>query len=555
MYTVGMYLAERLAQIGLKHHFAVAGDYNLSLLDQLLKNGQMEQIYCCNELNCGFSAEGYARARGAAAAIVTFSVGAISAMNALGGAYAEDLPLILISGSPNTNDYGSGHILHHTIGTAHYHYQLEMVKHITCAAESIVTAAGAPAKIDHVIRTALSERKPAYLEIACNVAEAPCVRPGPLGSMVRPASSDDTSLAAAVEATCKWLQRYAHVVMMIGSKLRAANAREDVIALANQLECAVCLMAGAQSFFPQHHPQFRGLYWEEVSTEGVQSLVETAEAFICIAPAFNDNYMAAPWNSLPVQDNMLIVDADRVTVNGYTFEGITLADFASALALKAPARPRSSALTSFKHQTIAPAAPLAPLSNDEMTRQLESLLTESTTLTVETGDAWFNAARMALPEGIRVEQQMVWSHIGWSIPAAFGNALGAPERRHIVMVGDGSFQLTAQEVAQMIRYHLPVIIILNNNRGYVIEIAIHDGPYNYIKNWDYAGLIQVFNAEDGHGLGLKAANGQELADAIQRGLANTKGPTLIECDIAQDDYTDALKTWGRLAEEVNSRSH
>lgn len=265
--------------------------------------------------------------------------------------------------------------------------------------------------------------------------------------------------------------------------------------------------------------------------------------------------MAAPWNSLPVQDNMLIVDADRVTVNGYTFEGITLADFASALALKAPARPRSSALTSFKHQTIAPAAPLAPLSNDEMTRQLESLLTESTTLTVETGDAWFNAARMALPEGIRVEQQMVWSHIGWSIPAAFGNALGAPERRHIVMVGDGSFQLTAQEVAQMIRYHLPVIIILNNNRGYVIEIAIHDGPYNYIKNWDYAGLIQVFNAEDGHGLGLKAANGQELADAIQRGLANTKGPTLIECDIAQDDYTDALKTWGRLAEEVNSRSH
>lgn len=97
MYTVGMYLAERLTQIGLKHHFAVAGDYNLTLLDQLLKNDGMQQIYCCNELNCGFSAEGYARARGAAAAIVTFSVGAISAMNAVGGAYAEDLPIILIS--------------------------------------------------------------------------------------------------------------------------------------------------------------------------------------------------------------------------------------------------------------------------------------------------------------------------------------------------------------------------------------------------------------------------------------------------------------------------
>ena len=74
-YTVGSYLAARFSQIGLKHHFAVAGDYNLALLDQLLTNKDMKQVYCSNELNCGFSAEGYARARGAAAAVVTFSVG------------------------------------------------------------------------------------------------------------------------------------------------------------------------------------------------------------------------------------------------------------------------------------------------------------------------------------------------------------------------------------------------------------------------------------------------------------------------------------------------
>lgn len=75
-HTVGSYLATRLSQIGLKHHFVVAGDYTLVLLDQLLKNKDMKQIYCSNELDCGFSAEGYARANGAAAAIVTFSVGA-----------------------------------------------------------------------------------------------------------------------------------------------------------------------------------------------------------------------------------------------------------------------------------------------------------------------------------------------------------------------------------------------------------------------------------------------------------------------------------------------
>src|SRR6516164_3485293 len=84
-YTVGSYLAARLSQIGLKHHFAVAGDFNLVLLDQLLTNKDLEQVYCCNELNCGYSAEGYARACGAAAAVVTFSVGGLSAINAIGG--------------------------------------------------------------------------------------------------------------------------------------------------------------------------------------------------------------------------------------------------------------------------------------------------------------------------------------------------------------------------------------------------------------------------------------------------------------------------------------
>ncbi len=65
--TIGSYLAARLEQIGLKHHFAVAGDYNLVLLDQLLLNKNVKQVYCCNGLNCGFAAEGYARAPRAAA--------------------------------------------------------------------------------------------------------------------------------------------------------------------------------------------------------------------------------------------------------------------------------------------------------------------------------------------------------------------------------------------------------------------------------------------------------------------------------------------------------
>src|ERR1700739_917026 len=131
MYTVGSYLATRLQQIGLKHHFAVAGDFNLVLLDQLLKVQGLEQVYSCNELNCGYSAEGYARACGAAAFVVTFSVGGLSAMNAVGGAYAENLPVIMISGAPNSNDRATEHLIHHTLATHDWSYQLDTARRLT----------------------------------------------------------------------------------------------------------------------------------------------------------------------------------------------------------------------------------------------------------------------------------------------------------------------------------------------------------------------------------------------------------------------------------------
>lgn len=553
MYTVGMYLADRLTQIGLKHHFAVAGDYNLALLDQLLLNKDMQQVYCCNELNCGFSAEGYARARGAAAAVVTFSVGAISAMNAIGGAYAENLPVILISGSPNSNDYGTGRTLHHTIGTSDYNYQLNMVRNITCAAESIVSAEEAPAKIDHVIRTALRERKPAYLEIACNVAGAECVRPGSTTFFLSKPATDQDHLEAAVNKALGWLKNRKRVVMLVGSKLRAAAAEKQAIELADNLGCAVTIMAAAKSFFPEDHPGFRGVYWGNVSSKGAQQLVEEADAILCMAPVFND-YATVGWNAWPQGDNVMTMDVDRVTVASQTFESIPLSLFASTLAKRVSACPAALQGTTAPILGIDKAKKGSLLTNDEMVRQIQSIITSNTTLTVETGDSWFNAVRMPLPSGARVELEMQWGHIGWSIPSAFGNAVGSSNRRHLMMVGDGSFQLTAQEVAQMIRYEVPVIIFLINNRGYVIEIAIHDGPYNYIKNWDYAGLIDVFNAEDGHGLGLKASTSTELEDAIVKALKNTRGPTLIECNIAQNDCTDTLIKWGQQVAMTNSRA-
>jgi len=554
-YTVGSYLAARFSQIGLKHHFVVAGDYTLVLLDQLLTNKKLKQVYCSNELNCGFSAEGYARANGAAAAVVTFSVGALSAFDAIGGAYAENLPVILVSGAPNTNDRAADHLLHHTLGTHDFTYQLEMAKKITCAAVSITFAGEAPEKIDYAIRTALREKKPAYIEIACNISAAPCAAPGPISSIIGEEASDPDTLLAAVDAAVEFLRRKTKPILLIGSKLRAAGAEKQAIELAEALGCSVAVMAAAKSFFPEDHPQFGGIYWGEISSPNTQALVDWSDGVVCIGTLFND-YSTVGWTAQPSGPGVLTADQNHVSMEGHEFGRIHLRDFLTAVALKV--QKRDATMVEFARIRTTPvpeasAKPDAKLTRSELVRQIRPMVVANTTILAETGDSWFNGMALKLPGGARFEIEMQWGHIGWSVPAAFGYALGAPDRQVIALIGDGAFQLTAQEMAQMIRLKLPVIVFLMNNHGYTIEVEIHDGPYNNVKNWDYAGLINVFNAEDGKGRGLRATNGSELAEAIKVARANRDGPTLIECILDRDDCTSDLISWGHLVAKANGR--
>lgn len=554
-FTVGSYLAARLSQIGVKHHFAVAGDFNLVLLDELLTHEELKQVYCANELNCGYSAEGYARACGAAAFVVTFSVGALSAINALAGAYAENLPVVLVSGAPNTNDRASGHLLHHTLGTHDLTYPLDMARRVTCCAVAITSPEEAPKQIDRALRTALREKKPAYIEIACNIANAPCAPPGPISSVTAPMASDAASLAAAVDAAATFLKSRRKPILLIGSKLRAAGAEQQAVELAEALGCSVAVMAAAKSFFPETHPQYAGIYFGEISSPGTREIVDWADGVVCIGTIFND-YSTVGWTAMPSGPDVLFADDGHVRLPGLDFSEVRLDAFLSGLA--ASVERRDATAIEYRRVRLAPADPLsadpsAKLTRRELFRQIQSLLDSETTVIVETGDSWFGGIRLALPRGARFEIEMQWGSIGWSVPATFGYAVGAPGRRVVALIGDGSFQLTAQEVAQMIRYRIPAILFLINNHGYTIEVEIHDGPYNNVKNWDYAGLIGIFNAEDGKGRGVRATNGRELSAAIEMALGNREGPTLIECVIERDDCSAELISWGRRVAQVNAR--
>lgn len=558
-FTVAQYLAKRFEQIGLRHYFMVPGDYNLVLLDELLENENVEQIGCCNELNAAYAAEGYARVNGVGAVLTTFNVGAYSALNGVAGAHAERLPVIMVSSSPNTNDAGENHILHHTVGTHDFTAQYEVFRQVTCAAVRIQHPDNAPAMIDHAISTALRERKPAYIEIPCNLSAAPCAAPAPFSELPAWQPSNARTLANAVARATDLIARAKKPILLAGVHLRAYGAIDAFRELAEALGCAVAVMPNAKGFFPEDHPQYAGIYWGEVSSPQCQAIVDWADLIVAAGPVFND-YTTVGYSALPPRNRMINAEPRVVRFPDAEFTGVSLADFLSDLAKKVQAN--DATLTQYKRlrgtASVAPRPAAedtsAPLSRVEMWRQIEEALDSDTTLLVETGDSWLNGMYTRLPGGARFEIEMQWGSIGWSVPASFGYAMGLEEGRRLVsVIGDGSFQLTAQEVSNMIRHRQEIVIFLVNNRGYVIESAIHDGPYNYYKNWDYAGLVDAFNAEDGGGLGLKATTAAELADAIEKAHAHKGGPVLIECQIPNDDASPELISWGSKVARVNSR--
>ena len=551
--TVGTYLASRLEQAGVRDYFVVPGDFNLILLDQILENPRLRMIGCCNELNAGYAADGYARSNGVAAMVVTYSVGGLSALNAVACAYAEDLPVIVVVGGINSDSEWQDKIIHHALGEVRYDYQREIYAHVTAGAFSVRHAADAPAMIDGAIDLALRRRKPVMLEIACNLASMPVPAPRPRRFGAAPAS-DPAALADAADHAADLLNKASRPVLVSGSKLRPPASREAFLKLADAAGYAVASVPAGKGMFPETHPAYVGIYWGPVSWPGVASVVELADAYLFAGTLLSD-YATTGFTAMIDPKKLLLALPGEVRLPGATYAGVQLADFLGALAGRV--RRNDASLVEFargKMREEPPAdAPGNALTIAEVSRQIHDALGRDTALLVETGDSWFHGLRMRLPEGCRFEIQFQAGSIGWSVPATLGYEMGfTTPTRVIAMIGDGSFQVTAQEVSTMIRYGMRPIIILVNNRGYIIEDAIHQGPYNKIKNWDYAGLMKDWTNDEGRGLGLHAKSAGELTAALTRATTHD-GPCLIEVAIDPQDCSVDMREWGTRVAAANGR--
>ncbi|KAJ0267082.1 Pyruvate decarboxylase 2 [Hirschfeldia incana] len=520
--TLGRYLARRLVEIGVTDIFSVPGDFNLTLLDHLIAEPNLNLIGCCNELNAGYAANGYARSRGVGACVVTFTVGGLSVLNAIVGAYNENLPLICIVGRPNSNDYGTSRILHHTIGLPDFSQELRCFQAVTSYQAVINNLEDAHELIDTAISTALKESKPVYISISYNLPAIPMptfIRdPAPFS--LAPKASNKVGLEAAVEAAAEFLNKAVKLVLVGRTKMRVAKAADAFVELADASGYSVAVMPSAKGQVPEHHKHFIGTYWGAVSTAIFAEIAESADAYLFAGPIFND-YSSVGYSLLLKKEKAIIVQPNRVTIgNGPAFGCVLMKYFLNGVAKRIK---RNETSYENYHRIFVPEGkplredPKEPLRVHVLFQHIQKMLSSEMAVLAETGDSWFNCQKLKLPEGC-------------------GYELRVPDAVRVDRL------VTTQDVSTMIRYGQKTIIFLINNGGYTIEVEIHDGPYNAIHN----GQGKCWTA--------KVRCEEELVKAISTATNEEKESfCFIEVIVHKDDTSKELLEWGSRVSAANSR--
>jgi indolepyruvate decarboxylase len=166
-------------------------------------------------------------------------------------------------------------------------------------------------------------------------------------------------------------------------------------------------------------------------------------------------------------------------------------------------------------------------------------ITTDTVVAVDPGDALFAAADLRLPAASDFLACGYWASLGFAIPASIGawGGSGNPRVKPMVLLGDGSFLMSANELATLARYRIPALVVVLDNGGYGTERPMLDGPFNDVQPVDHVRLALAY--------GFKAARRVQREDdldlALAQLLASSDGPSLISVELQQGDVSDVLR--------------
>ncbi|KAF9695610.1 hypothetical protein EKO04_006692 [Ascochyta lentis] len=554
------YLFTRLNQLGASAVHGVPGDFNLDLLDYVEPSGLL-WVGNANELNAGYAADGYSRIRGIGALVTTFGVGELSAINAIAGAYAERAPVVHIVGTPNRATQDGRVRVHHTFNDGNFRRFGEMHAHVTVAQTSLRDPLTAPGEIDRVLQQCLIHSRPVYIEVPVDLVDAP-VRSATLQHPVRlPEPLATPTINDAISQVLEELYAAKRPVILFDGECRALNITKEVQSIIEATTWPTWTTSFGRGLIDESLFNFQGVYKGAFDDQSIQDFFKQADLVLIFGPHFSTTNSYALTAKPETKISIIFSDTEielGTTVLRDVPARLAVSELREKLDTAKVARYSASDLQGLSwHQT--PSLSFSAVAKDEVIShsKLWDLFTpyirSGDIVMGETGTSGYGVREMRTPSNVRVFAPVTWLSIGYMLPAAQGAALAhsqirsqlsgavngekAKEGRTILFIGDGSLQMTVQEISTMIRHNLNIIIVVLNNDGYTIERAIHGLKeiYNDVAAWRYLGAPSFFGAKEGT-FTASARTWGELEKVLgDERLAEGTGLRMVELFLDRED--------------------
>lgn len=490
--TIGDFLLDRLFQVGIDKIFGVPGDYNLQFLMQAEKRKEIEFIGNRNELNAAYTADGYARLKGISAILTTYGVGDLSALNGVAGAYAECVPMVCLSGVPPLHSMNQRAFLHHTTAEGDFEDVIGCYRPFTVA-QARITPQNAVEEIDRVLMACKREMRPVYIQIPSDVTffeiEVPDEK-----IVYSVQKSDSLQLAELLGAVKERLQHAKSPVILLGNAIDRFGLKEATQNLIEKLNIPFATQSAAQAVLDQDLPQWIGDYSGGASVQSVKETVEGSDCLIGINVKFTDSNSG--YFTQNISEDMIDILPFRTTIGRKVFEDVSAFDILKSLN-KSDLPKNMTTYTSVNksNKQVWESEKGKTLTLDRFWAKMNNFIRANDVIVTDAGTSMRGVRGLALPSDITIISQPLWLSIGYSLPALFGSLMAESNRRHILFIGDGSFQLTAQEASAFFEHNLNPVIFLVNNKGYTIERSIMGlySAFNDIPEWSYHKLFDAFS--------------------------------------------------------------
>jgi acetolactate synthase-1/2/3 large subunit len=489
--TGGQIVVETLIREGVPYLVGIPGHGTLGLSAALIGQDRLKVLQVRHEQAAVHLADGYYRVAGVPLAVFTsIGPGAMNTCIGVASCYVDSIPVLVLTGNSHTHMAGRGVL-----------QEIERKRDADSLAvfEPISKRVWRPtsvARLPRILQRAFAEmltgrRGPVVvdlpMDVQCDSVEVELSDPHtyrPTG----PALPDPDLIARAG----RLLDQAEHPVIVAGGGVVAAGAWDELRMLAEFLGAPVITTMMGKGAFPEDHP-LSGLHGGSKGTTCGNALTVNADVLLAVGMRFADestsSYRQGVTYAIP-PTRLIHLDLDPTEIGkNYPVEVGIVADAWAGLTVLLDWLQSNGALRDypqsdyFAHvqrlreewltqvQALA-ASDHAPITISRLIAEARAFLERDAIVVTSSGNVqaqWFQEAMVYQPKTNLTAGG--FSTMGWTVPAALGAKLAAPDRQVVGLVGDGDFLMTAQELATAVQYDIPVVYVVANNVGW---IAIRD---------------------------------------------------------------------------------